>query len=164
MGGSTSVKNFSADEPIFMLEKMNEKFVASVTSAICMSTKALDRTLDIFTEYYWDKIECIIELYAVTIGKDCKNLDENDIMPAFQIFVNMFVDSNVNLLMRAQSVSEIIGVVEEHRTHEDFKPHTVANYDRIDFERKWNYFLWKHLQKRKRQKNLSSPPTSRNQN
>ena len=35
-----------------MLEKMNEKFVASVTSAICMSTKALDRTLDIFTEYY----------------------------------------------------------------------------------------------------------------
>lgn len=137
MGGSASAKNFSADDPIFMLERTDEKFVASATSAICMSSQALDRILDRFTEYYWDKIECIIELYAITIGKECKNLDENDILQAFQIFVNMFVDGNVKLLMQAQSVPEIIGVVDEYRAHEDFKAHTVANYDRIDFERKW---------------------------
>ena len=91
-----------------MLEKMNEKFVASVTSAICMSTKALDRTLDIFTEYYWDKIECIIELYAVTIGKNCKNLDENDIISFPTSFFHILPSMNKVLLFQSYTLQNNI--------------------------------------------------------
>lgn len=137
MGGSASAKNFSADDPIFMLERTDEKFVASATSAIMTNAEIVEHVINTFSEVFKDKIECITELYAIILGKTRKCLDENEEVQAFQIFVNMFVDGNVKLLMQAQSVPEIIGVVDEHRTHEDFKPHTVANYDRIDFERKW---------------------------
>ena len=137
MGGSASAKNFSADDPIFMLERTDEKFVASATSAIMTNAEIVEHVINTFSEVFKDKIECITELYAIILGKTRKCLDENEEVQAFQIFVNMFVDGNVKLLMQAQSVPEIIGVVDEHRTHEDFKAHTVANYDRIDFERKW---------------------------
>ncbi len=137
MGGSASAKNFSADDPIFMLERTDEKFVASATSAIMTNAEIVEHVINTFSEVFKDKIECVTELYAIILGKTRRCLDENEEVQAFQIFVNMFVDGNVKLLMQAQSVPEIIGVVDEHRTHEDFKPHTVANYDRIDFERKW---------------------------
>ena len=137
MGGSATATNFSADDPIFMLERTDEKFVASATSAIMTNAEIVEHVINTFSEVFKDKIECITELYAIILGKTRKCLDENEEVQAYQIFVNMFVDGNVKLLMQAQSVPEIIGVVDEHRTHEDFKPHTVANYDRIDFERKW---------------------------
>ena len=137
MGGSASAKNFSADDPIFMLERTDEKFVASATSAIMTNAEIVEHVINTFSEVFKDKIECITELYAIILGKTRKCLDENEEVQAFQIFVNMFVDGNVKLLMQAQSIPEIISVVDEHRTHEDFKPHTVANYDRINFERKW---------------------------
>lgn len=143
MGGRTEEKNFSKDDPIFMLKHANENYVAGMTAAICMEQTALSRVFDIFDNMYGDKFQCVAELYAVVIGKEFEAWDENDLMQAFQVFVNMFLESQIKLLMKAQSVPEMIGVVNKHRAHEDFEPHTYANYDKINFNRRWNHLRTK---------------------
>ena len=143
MGGSTEEKNFSENDPIFMLKRANENYVAGMTAAICTEPTALDRVFDIFDNMYGDKFQCVAELYAVVIGKEFDAWDENDLMQAFQVFVNMFVEGQIKLLMKAQSVPEMIGVVNKHRAHEDFEPRTYVNYDKIDFNRRWNHLRTK---------------------
>ena len=41
MGGSTEEKNFSENDPIFMLKRANENYVAGMTAAICRSRRHL---------------------------------------------------------------------------------------------------------------------------
>lgn len=80
MGGSTEEKNFSEDDPIFMLKRANENYVAGMTAAICMEPTALARVFDIFENMYGDQFQCVAELYAVVIGKEFDAWDENDLI------------------------------------------------------------------------------------
>ena len=57
----------------------------------------------------------------------------------FEKLADKFLSHMMGLLLKAQNVPEILGVVKKLPAHEDFSESVKDNRDKIDFERKWDH-------------------------
>lgn len=135
MGGKGSLRNFSDTYPLRVLERANEDLIAGTVTQILSDPDLTDR---IFTSLE-PSILSALSVYAASIGKDCNDLSEEEVEMGIAQFAGELQGNAVNLLMRTENVPELLGELKLMETHEDFSEDTLENWDKIDFDRKWDH-------------------------
>lgn len=131
--GGKNVKNYSVDYPLKVLEESESNLVAGVVMRIMDDPELLDQYMDAGTEAMLSRAE---EVAAESVGS------EDELIVAEKIFdklADKFLSHMMGLLLKAQNVPEILGVVKKMPAHEDFSESAKDNRDKIDFERKWDH-------------------------
>ena len=135
MGGKGSLRNFSDTYPLRVLERANEDLIAGTVTQILSDPDLTDR---IFTSLA-PSILSALSVYAASIGKDCNDLSEEEVEMGIAQFAGELQGNAVNLLMRTENVPELLGELKLMETHEDFSEDTLENWEKIDFDRKWDH-------------------------
>ena len=135
MGGKGSLRNFSDTYPLRVLERANEDLIAGTVTQILSDPDLTDR---IFTSLE-PSILSALSVYAASIGKDCNDLSEEEVEMGIAQFAGELQGNAVSLLMRTENVPELLGELKLMETHEDFSEDTLENWDKIDFDRKWDH-------------------------
>ena len=134
-----SLLNFSSKHPVRCLEEAEAKLVAGTVmeilddEALCQSI--MEATLVSMEEPIMDEIQ----RYAQKRGKTVEELSEKEMDAAFDRFSDQFLGKMMNLLEQVQQVPAIMKTGKAIPAHEDFDKKALKNYDKIDFERKWNH-------------------------
>ena len=95
--------------------------------------------LDSVFERFENDIITEVKRYAETHNKSAEELTEAELAIVFDRFSNCFLGTMTNILQKVEEVPEILEISKKIPTHEEFAKTKTKNYDKIDFERKWNH-------------------------
>lgn len=139
MGGKASLKNFSKDYPVKLLEQTDENIVAEQVVEVLNDESKLQDVFEVFFTAMEKPLEDALSEQATLLGKTLQELTDEEIMLAVDKVADNLMNFMIGKMMVSQSVPEIMQITKKHGAHEDFKPSVKDNHDRIDFERKWDH-------------------------
>ena len=139
LGVNRSVKNFSKDYPINLLESTDSTFFSEQIAEICADPERLDAALDQFGKILDEPITNACEAYARSFGKDVEELDDDEISIVVGKIADVLNEEFIKVLMLGQQVPEIFGITSDYRTHEDYNALLEENYDLINFRNRWTH-------------------------
>ncbi len=131
--GGKNGKNRGADYPLKVLEESESDLVAGTVLQIMENPELKDKYMDAGTKAMMSRADEVAEEYK---GR------ENEPGVAAKIMdrlADKFLSHMMGLLLKAQSVPEILGIIKQIPAHEDFSESVKDNRDKIDFERKWDH-------------------------
>ena len=131
--GGKNGKNRGADYPLKVLEESESDLVAGTVIQIMEQPELCDKYMDAGTEAILSRAE---EVAVETVAHEEKTVAAERI---FEKLADKFLSHMMGLLLKAQNVPEILGVVKKMPAHEDFGESVKDNRDKIDFERKWDH-------------------------
>lgn len=139
MGGKASLKNFSKDYPVKLLEQTNENIIAEQVVGVLNDESKLQSVFEVFFTSMEKPLEDALSEQAASLGKSLEELTDDEIMQAVDKVADSLMNFVIGKMMVSQSVPEIVQITKKHGAHEDFNSNVKDNHDRIDFERKWNH-------------------------
>ena len=139
MGGKASLKNFSKDYPVKLLEQTNENIIAEQVVGVLNDESKLQSVFEVFFTSMEKPLEDALSEQAASLGKSLEELTDDEIMQAMDKVADSLMNFVIGKMMVSQSVPEIVQITKKHGAHEDFNSNVKDNHDRIDFERKWNH-------------------------
>ena len=131
--GGKNGKNRGADYPLKVLEESESDLVAGTVIQIMENPELKDKYMDAGTKAMMSRADEVAEEYK---GR------ENEPGVAAKIMdrlADKFLSHMMGLLLKAQNVPEILGIIKQMPAHEDFSESAKDNRDKIDFERKWEH-------------------------
>lgn len=143
MGGKGSMKNFSANYPLQVLEKADEELIAGTVGDILLDDELTTQIIDSFFEMMEEPLSTGFTSYAASVGKTPDDLTDEEIRVVVDKIADLFLEQMMGLMMQSQSVPEILGVAKKNSAHEDFNLSVTENRDKIDFDRKWDHLRTK---------------------
>lgn len=143
MGGKGSLRNFSANYPLQVLEKADEDLIAGTVGDILLDDELTTQVIDSFFEMMEGPLSSGFTSYAASVGKTPDDLTDEEIRVVVGKIADLFLEQMMGLMMQSQSVPEILGVVKKNGAHEDFNLSVTENRDKIDFDRKWDHLRTK---------------------
>ena len=138
-GGRTSFDEYSENHPLVVLEQADENLIAGSVTNIIKDEKLYEEMIESFFSAMQPQIALAIDTYAQKNNKSADDLTDEEIEFVIDKFVDLFLDTMVNLQMQSQSVPELIKGTNEIGTHEDFSDRFDENFSRADFYRKWDH-------------------------
>ena len=139
MGGKASLKNFSNDYPVKLLEQADENIIAEQVVNVLNDESKLQSVFEVFFTSMEKPLEDALTAQAASLGKTLEELTDDEIMLAVDKVADALMNTMIGKMMASQSVPEIMQITKKHGAHEDFNPSVKDNHDRIDFERKWDH-------------------------
>lgn len=139
MGGKASLKNFSKDYPVKLLEQTDENIIAEQVVEVLNDESKLQSVFEVFFTAMEKPLEDALYAQAAALGKTFEELTDDEIMQTVDKVADALMNVMVGKMMVSQSVPEIMQITKKHGTHEDFNPNVKDNHERIDFERKWDH-------------------------
>lgn len=139
MGGKASLKNFSKDYPVKLLEQTDENIIAEQVVEVLNDESKLQSVFEVFFASMEKPLEDALSEQAASLGKMLEELTDDEIMRAVDKVADALMNTMIGKMMVSQSVPEIMQIAKKHGAHEDFNPSVKDNHDRIDFERKWDH-------------------------
>ena len=139
MGGKASLKNFSKDYPVKLLEQTNENIIAEQVVGVLNDESKLQSVFEVSFTSMEKPLEDALSEQAASLGKSLEELTDDEIMQAMDKVADSLMNFVIGKMMVSQSVPEIVQITKKHGAHEDFNSNVKDNHDRIDFERKWNH-------------------------
>ena len=139
MGGKASLKNFSKDYPVKLLEQTDENIIAEQVVNVLNDESKLQSVFEVFFTSMEKPLEDALSAQAASLGKSLEELTDDEIMRAVDKVADALMNTMIGKMMVSQSVPEIIQITKKHGAHEDFNPGVKDNHDRLDFERKWDH-------------------------
>lgn len=134
-----SLLNFSSNHPVRCLEEAEARLVAGTVMEILddkdLCKSIVEATLVSMEEPIMEEIQ----RYAQERDKPIEELTEAEMDAALDCFSDRFLGKMMNLLEQVQQVPAILKIGKSMPAHEDFDEKAWNNYDKIDFERKWNH-------------------------
>ena len=143
MGGKASLKNFSNDYPVKLLEQTDENIIAEQVVEVLNDESKLQSVFEVFFTSMEKPLEDALYAQAASLGKTLQELTDEEIMQAVDKIADALMNVMIGKMMVSQSVPEIMQITKKHGAHEDFNPNMKDNHDRIDFERKWDHLRTK---------------------
>ena len=137
MGGKASLKNFSKDYPVKLLEQTDENMIAEQVVNVLNDESKLQSVFEVFFTSMEKPLEDALSAQAASLGISLEELTDDEIMQAVDKDADRLMNFMIGKMMVSQSVPEIMQITKKHGAHEDFNPSAKDNLDRIDFERKW---------------------------
>ena len=131
--GGKNGKNRGADYPLKVLEESESDLVAGTVLQIMENPELKDKYMDAGTKAMMSRADEVAEEYK---GR------ENEPGVAAKIMdrlADKLLSHMMGLLLKAQNVPEILGIIKKMPAHEDFSESAKDNRDKIDFERKWDH-------------------------
>ena len=135
MGGKGSLRNFSDAYPLKVLENANEDLVAGTVTQILSDPDLTERIFTLLEPM----ILSALSTYAESVGKSCDDLTDEEVETVIALFADQLQGNAMNLLMQTENVPELLSELKLMQTHEDFSEDTIENWDKIDFDRKWDH-------------------------
>ncbi|MBQ8288760.1 MAG: hypothetical protein IJX76_08355 [Clostridia bacterium] len=135
MGGKGSLRNFSSAYPLQVLENANENQIARTVTQILSDPDLTERIFTLLEPM----ILSALSTYAESVGKSCDDLTDEEVEMVIAQFASELQGNAVNLLMQTENVPELLSELKLMQTHEDFSEQAVENWDKIDFDRKWDH-------------------------
>ena len=139
MGGKASLKNFSKDYPVKLLEQTDENIVAEQVVEVLNDESKLQDVFEVFFTAMEKPLEDALSEQTTLLGKTLQELTDEEIMLAVDKVADNLMNFMIGKMMISQSVPEIMQITKKHGAHEDFNPNVKVNHDLIDFERKWEH-------------------------
>ena len=139
MGGKASLKNFSKDYPLKLLEQTDENIIAEQVVNVLNDESKLQSVFEVFFTSMEKPLEDALSAQAASLEKSLEELTDDEIMQAVDKVADSLMNFVIGKMMVSQSVQEIMHITKKHGAHEDFNPNVKDNHDRLDFERKWNH-------------------------
>lgn len=139
MGGKASLKNFSKDYPVKLLEQTDENMIAEQVVNVLNDESKLQFVFEVFFTSMKKPLEDALTEQAAALGKSLDDLNDDEIMQAVDKVADRLMNFMIGKMMISQSVPEIMQITKKHGSHEDFNLNVKVNHDRIDFERKWEH-------------------------
>ena len=139
IGGKASLKNFSKDYPVKLLEQTDESIIAEQVMKVLGDEEQLKVVFEVFFTSMEKPLEDALTEQATALGKSLDNLTDDEIMQAVDKVADALMNCMIGKMMVSQSVPEIMQITKKNGAHEDFNPNVKVNHDRIDFERKWDH-------------------------
>ena len=139
MGGKASLNNFSKDYPAKLLEQTDENIIAEQVVNVLNDESKLQSVFEVFFTSMEKPLEDALTEQATALGKSLDDLNDDEIMQAVDKVADALMNCMIGKMMVSQSVPEIMQITKKNGAHEDFNPSVKDNYDRIDFERKWDH-------------------------
>lgn len=139
MGGKASLKNFSKDYPVKLLEQTDENIIAEQVVNVLNDDSKLQSVLEVFFTSMEKPLEDALSAQAASLEKSLEELIDDEIMRAVNKVADSLMNFMIGKMMVSQSVPEIMQITKKHGAHEDFNQNVKDNHDRIDFERKWDH-------------------------
>lgn len=139
MGGKASLKNFSKDYPVKLLEQTDENIIAEQVVNVLNDESKLQDVFEVFFTSMGKPLEDALSAQAASLGKTPEELTDDEIMLVVDKVADALMNTMIGKMMVSQSVPEIMQITKKHGAHEDFNTSVKDNHDRIDFERKWDH-------------------------
>lgn len=139
MGGKASLKNFSKDYPVKLLEQTDENIIAEQVVEVLNDESKLQDVFEVFFTSMEKPLDDALTAQAASLGKTLEELTDEEIMRAVDKVADSLMNFMIGKMMVSQSVPEILQITKKHGAQEDFNPSVKDNHDRIDFERKWDH-------------------------
>lgn len=139
MGSKASLKNFSKDYPVKLLEQTDENIIAEQVVEVLNDESKLQDVFEVFFTSMEKPLDDALTAQAASLGKSLEELTDDEIMRAVDKVADALMNVMIGKMMVSQSVPEIMQITKKHGAHEDFNPSVKDNHDRIDFERKWDH-------------------------
>lgn len=139
MGGKASLKNFSKDYPVKLLEQTDESIIAEQVVNVLNDESKLQSVFEVFFTSMEKPLEDALSAQAASLEKTPEELTDDEILQAVDKVADALMNIMIGKMMVSQSVPEIMQITKKHGAHKDFNPSVKDNHDRIDFERKWDH-------------------------
>ena len=139
MGCKASLKNFSKDYPVKLLEQIDENIIAEQVVNVLNDESKQQSVFEVFFTSMEKPLEDALSAQAASLGISLEELTDDEIMQAVDNVADSFMNFMIGKMMVSQSVPEIMQITKKNGAHEDFNPNVKVNHDRIDFERKWDH-------------------------
>lgn len=135
MGGKGSLKNFSNDYPLKLMEQKNEELIIGAVGKILGDEEQYVQIIDTFFDQMQPQFMVGFNAYAASVNKNVDDLTDSEIDMVVNKVVDAFYETMMALLMKSQGIPDVIGITSDvhNQTHQDFP--TGENFDKIDFQR-----------------------------
>lgn len=140
LANRSSMLNFSSAAPVVCLERAEEKLVTGSVMEILNTDGLAEKIIGSVIDNSETQIINECEKYAEENNKTVNDLDDNDMEVIVDRFSDVFLGKIMNIFMQTQSVPEIMSAQLKNGAPEDFNYKINKNFDRTNFERKWNAF------------------------
>ena len=137
MGGKGSMKNFTKNYPLCVLENFNENLISGTVVEILSDDDLTEKIFDSFFSAMEEPLTAGFNAYAKSLKKEPTELSETEIKEVVDKLVDLYLAEMMNLHMKSQGVPELVKTVKKNGAHEDFNNDVMNNRDKIDFDRKW---------------------------
>jgi len=134
-----SLLNFSSNHPVRCLEEAEARLVAGTVMEILADEDLCKSIMEATLTSMEEPIMEEIQRCAQERDKPIEELTEAEMDAALDCFSDRFLGKMMNLLEQVQQVPAILKIGKSIPAHEDFDEKAWNNYDKIDFERKWNH-------------------------
>ena len=135
MGGKGSLKNFSSDHPLKLMEQKDEELIVGAVGKILGDEEQYAQIIDTFFDQMQPQFMVGFNAYAASVNKNIDNLTDSEIDMVVNKVVDVFYETMMELLMKSQGIPAVIGITSDvhNQTHQDFP--AGENFDKIDFQR-----------------------------
>ena len=135
MGGTGSLKNFSDNYPLKLMEQKDEELIVGAVGKIIGDEEQYTQIIDTFFDQMQPQFMVGFNAYAASVNKSVDDLTDDEIEMVVNKVVDAFLETMVELLMKSQGIPDVIGITSDvhDQTHQDFPEGN--NYRKIDFQR-----------------------------
>ena len=135
MGGKGSLKNFSNDHPLKLMEQKDEKLIVGAVGKILGDEEQYAQIIDTFFDQFQPQFMVGFNAYAASVNKSVDDLTDDEIEMVTGKVADAFYETTMELLMKSQGIPEVINLTKKvvNQTHQDFPEGN--NYRKTDFQR-----------------------------
>ena len=135
MGGKGSLKNFSNDYPLKLMEQKNEELIIGAVGKILGDEEQYVQIIDTFFDQMQPQLMVGFNAYAASVNKNVDDLTDDEIKMVVDKVADAFLETMMELFMKSQGIPDVIGMTSNvhNQTHQDFPE--AENFDKIDFQR-----------------------------
>ena len=135
MGGKGSLKNFSNDYPLKLMEQKNEELIIGAVGKILGDEEQYVQIIDTFFDQMQPQLMVGFNAYAASVNKNADDLTDDEIKMVVDKVADAFLETMMELFMKSQGIPDVIGMTSNvhNQTHQDFPE--AENFDKIDFQR-----------------------------
>ena len=135
MGGKGSLKNFSNDHPLKLMEQKDEELIVGTVGKILGDEEQYAQIIDTFFDQFQPQFMVGFNAYAASVNKNVDDLTDDEIKMVVDKVADAFLETMMELFMKSQGIPDVIGITSDvhNQTHQDFPE--AENFDKIDFQR-----------------------------
>ena len=135
MGGEASLKNFSDNYPLKLMEQKDEELIVGAVGKILGDEEQYVQIIDTFFDQMQPQFMVGFNAYAASVNKNVDDLTDDEIEMVTGKVADAFYETMMELLMKSQGIPEVINLTKKvvNQTHQDFPEGN--NYRKTDFQR-----------------------------
>ena len=134
-----SMQNFTEHSAVGSLEKSEGNLVAGTLVDVLENEQQAEMLLELGLQVLREPLEMELEQLALAQGKAPEELSEEEFSVVLAQLSDQFLGKMMNLLLQTQDIEQWMEFTKQTPAHEDFNEKIFLNFDKINFERRWDH-------------------------